>query len=106
MYVLLSTQPLTFAFGDSATSTRDISHTIYPPAGSEILSIFLQDYNFAYADGKQYGFGEMGVNLSTVLEENVWKGVCVATLKDDNRDERRWNANIVGVIHYYGRLPQ
>lgn len=102
-YVLLSTQPQAFPFPSSKTSTREISYTIYPPAGTEVVSILLQDFNFAYSDGRQYGFGQIGVNLAAVLEETTWKAVCVATLQDDNLDERSWNANIVGVIHFYGK---
>jgi hypothetical protein len=100
--VLLSTQALAFDFPDSKTSTRKVVKSISPPQGTRTVLILLQSYNLGYGDGKQYGFGEIGINLTTVLEGSAWSAVCVATLKDDKRDQRAWNGNVVGVVQYFG----
>jgi hypothetical protein len=100
--VILQTQAVTFNFPASKTSTRKVEIEIDPPPGTQNIVILLQSYNFAYSNGKRYGFGELGVNLATVLEGSAWIAACVATLKDDKRDEREWSGNVVGILQYLG----
>lgn len=109
MYALLKTQPITFTFEDSTTSTRTESVPISPPQGTVIsaTSIALQGYDFSYSNGKQYGFGELGASLGIASESDTsWHAVCVATCRDDRRNERKWNAKIIGVIQYFGEIQQ
>lgn len=103
-YALLGSQPLQFSFPPDKTSTRDSKIHIDPPQGTTQITITLQGYNFEYSDGRQYGFGQLGATLSTVLEGTTWFAVCAATLRDDKHDERKWDATVTGLLQYWGNL--
>jgi hypothetical protein len=99
--VLLSIAPKTFTFKELKASTQTVSDFLSGPEGFDTATILLQNFNFAYADGKQYGFGQFAVSLAVVKEGARWKAVCSATLSDDKRDQRKWGGSVLAVVHFY-----
>jgi hypothetical protein len=100
-YALKSTNPITFNISASKETTRTITVSISAPPSPGMVTITLQNFTFAYSDGKQYGFGQMGIELGTVVSGSTWTATCVATLSDDKRDERKWQGTVVGLVSYY-----
>jgi hypothetical protein len=106
-HVLLGSESVTFNFPsdqDKHESTRRVVRTLNPPHGTLLVSILQQAWNVRYSNGKQYGFSELGVNLSTALQGNQVDAVCVVTLKDDklNDKDRDWTGSVIGVVQFFG----
>jgi hypothetical protein len=106
-YVLVGSESVTFNFPsdeDKHESTRRVVRTLTPPQGTQLVSILQQAWNIRYSNGKQYGFSELGINLSTALQGNQVDAVCVATLKDDklNDEDRNWTGSVIGVVQFFG----
>ncbi|MDP9121285.1 MAG: hypothetical protein M3O15_07940 [Acidobacteriota bacterium] len=106
-HVLLGAESVTFAFPsdqDKHESTPTVIKSLTPPKGTQLVSILLQGWSLRYSNGKQYGFSELGVMLSTVVQASKMDAVCVATLKDDKLDhkDRDWTGSVVGVVQFYG----
>jgi hypothetical protein len=103
-YALRSANPIQFNISASKETTRTITVSIAPPPSPGMVTITLQNFTFAYSDGKQYGFGQMGIELGTVQSGSTWSATCVATLSDDKRDERKWQGSVTGMLYYYETL--
>jgi hypothetical protein len=103
-FALLASMPVPFTFNPDKTSTREQTIHIDAPAGTTQISLVLQSFNFAYSDGRQYGFGQLGANLATSRDGSTWFATCVATLQDDKHDERKWQGQIVGWAQCWGNL--
>jgi len=101
-FVLLGIQSLTYKFPVAKQSTRMMTVPLSPPDGTQQTLLMLQGFQYLYDGRRQYGFGELGLDLHL----SGGGAACTASLRDDKADSRDWNANVIALAMFFGPSTQ
>jgi len=98
--LLLGIQEARFTFLPSKSSSQTQHSTLNPPEGTQEAIIYLQEFDVQYTDYKWYGFGQLGVSLST---SSPHRAECTVNLRDNNVNERQWEGGVSGLVMFFGK---
>jgi hypothetical protein len=97
-YTMRGSKVVKLSFAPSTMSTQRTSVSFDYPAGTQLATIALQDFDLKYTNDKQFGFGTLAINLSTSREV----AECSVTLRDDNLNKREWQGTVRGLVTFFG----
>ena len=95
---MLGSKVAKFTFPPGSMSTRTSTDTFTPPAGTQVATIALQDFDLKYTNDQQYGFGTLRISLGTSNTE----ANCTVTLRDNNLNKREWQGTVMGLVTFFG----
>jgi hypothetical protein len=97
--LLLGVQEVRFTFLPSTISSQTQRSAINPPEGTQEAVVYLQEFDVQYTGRKQFGFGQLGVSLSTSSPHTA---ECTVNLRDDRLNEREWEGGVRGLVMFFG----
>jgi len=96
---MLGTYEVPFTFQNVKGSHTDTQPVQNPPAGLQMATIALQAFDIEYAGKKQFGYGELQVDLT--LSRDRRNASCRVTLRDDT-DNRVWEGTARALVTFFG----
>ncbi len=98
---MLGKELVRFNFVSSPQSSRrETAEFKKVPHGTSMATIALTGFDLLYSDEEQFGFGRFQVSLTNDLV----LALCIATLRDDRTDVRRWQGTVEGLVTYFGEV--
>lgn len=95
---MLDSRKVELHFPSASESTRTVTASFNPPAGTQVATIALQGFDLKYTNHNHYDFGQLQVSLSTSNTE----AACTVTLRDDNINKREWQGTVTGLVTFFG----